>query len=183
MNRSKMRNILSAVCIVLIIFLICRNYFGQAQQQGEEPSHNETATVTQAASSTGETDSDDGAEPSRSPSEDESGASYVSPEDDAGAEDSVSISEYVQYRFRNKKLLEQHYEKHGIEMGFDSKEAYEQAAGDVINNPEALFKHEAEDGDGVYYIEATNEFVILSTDGYIRTYFLPEGKKAYFDRQ
>ena len=41
----------------------------------------------------------------------------------------------------------------------------------------------AEDGDGVYYIEDTNEFVILSTDGYIRTYFRPSGGKKYFDKQ
>ena len=35
----------------------------------------------------------------------------------------------------------------------------------------------------VFYVEATNEFVVLSTDGYIRTYFLPDGGKRYFDRQ
>ena len=54
---------------------------------------------------------------------------------------------------------------------------------DVINNPDALYKTEAEDGDGVYYLEATNEFVILSTDGYIRTYFRPNGGIDYFNRQ
>ena len=87
------------------------------------------------------------------------------------------------YHFRNKKLLDQHYEKHGKEMGFASAEEYEQAASDVINSLDALFKIEAEDGDGVYYIEETNEFVILSTDGYIRTYFNPSGGKKYFDKQ
>lgn len=87
------------------------------------------------------------------------------------------------YRFRNKKLLNQHYEKHGIEMGFGSDEEYQAAASAVINNPNALSKIEAEDGDFVYYVEATNEFVVLSTDGYIRTYFLPSGGKAYYDRQ
>ena len=44
-------------------------------------------------------------------------------------------------------------------------------------------KIEKEDGDTVYYVEATNEFVVLSTDGYIRTYFLPDSGKRYFDRQ
>ena len=87
------------------------------------------------------------------------------------------------YVFRNEKLLNEHYEKHGIEMGFTSAEAYQAAASAVITNPNSLFKIEAEDGDGVYYLEATNEFVILSTDGYIRTYFLPSSGKAYFDRQ
>lgn len=87
------------------------------------------------------------------------------------------------YHFRNNNLLEQHFEKHGKEMGFETKEAYEKAASDVINNPKALFKNEAEDGDYVYYVEETNEFVVLSLDGYIRTYFLPYSGKKYFDRQ
>lgn len=87
------------------------------------------------------------------------------------------------YRFRNYKLLDQHYEKHGIEMGFANREDYEKAASDVINNPKALHKTESEDGDYVYYVEETNEFVVLSRDGYIRTYFLPSQGKKYYDRQ
>lgn len=93
---------------------------------------------------------------------------------------------YVEYHFRNKKLLNQHFEKHGSEFadfGYADAEAYEKGASDVINNPDALFKTEAEDGDGVYYIEESNEFVILSTDGYIRTYFRPSGRIDYFNRQ
>lgn len=87
------------------------------------------------------------------------------------------------YTFRSAKLLNQHYEKHGIEMGFASASEYEKAAAAVINNSAALHKLESEDGDHVYYVEATNEFVILSTDGYIRTYFLPSGGRSYYDRQ
>lgn len=91
--------------------------------------------------------------------------------------------ETVRYSFRNNKLLTQHYEKHGIDMGFSSKEDYEAAASAVINNPAALHKTEKEDGDFVYYVEETNEFVVLSTDGYIRTYFLPDAGKKYYDKQ
>ena len=91
--------------------------------------------------------------------------------------------DYIQYKFRSSNLLEQHYEKHGIEMGFDSKENYERAASDVINNPDSLHKTEKEDGDYVYYLEATNEFVVLSVDGYIRTYFLPSSGIKYYERQ
>ena len=96
---------------------------------------------------------------------------------------SEEISEYVEYRFKSEKLLNQHYEKHGIDMGFASAEEYEKAASDVINNPDALSKLEKEDGDVVFYIEDTNEFVVLSTEGYIRTYFLPDAGKSYYDRQ
>ena len=89
----------------------------------------------------------------------------------------------VSLTFASKKLLNDHYNKHGIEMGFASAEDYLAAANRVVNNPDALHKLEAEDGDDVYYVEATNEFVVVSTAGYIRTYFLPSGGKAYFDRQ
>ncbi|MCR5777425.1 MAG: hypothetical protein K6G84_08430 [Lachnospiraceae bacterium] len=86
-------------------------------------------------------------------------------------------------RFRNKKLLNQHYEKHGIEMGFSSAKAYENAASEVPASEEALHKTEKEDGDDVYYIEETNEFVVVSTDGYIRTYFNPNSGIKYFNKQ
>lgn len=85
--------------------------------------------------------------------------------------------------FRKPAYLEEHYEKHGKEMGFTSKEEYLVAANVVINNPNALHKTEKEDGDDVYYLESTNEFVIVSTDGYLRTYFYPADGLAYFNRQ
>ena len=88
-----------------------------------------------------------------------------------------------EYTFRNSSLLENHYQKHGIEMEFGSASEYEKAASDVANSPDALHKKEKEDNDDVYYIEATNEFVVVSTDGFIRTYFKPSSGKAYYDRQ
>ncbi len=94
-----------------------------------------------------------------------------------------TAAEKPDVKFRSKKLLNQHYEKHGKEMGFSSAKEYEAAAAEVVNSPDALHKTEAEDGDDIYYIEATNEFVVVSTDGYIRTYFNPSGGKKYYDRQ
>ncbi|MDE6788078.1 MAG: lipoprotein [Ruminococcus sp.] len=93
----------------------------------------------------------------------------------------------VEYSFRTKNQLEQHFEKHGDEFDgdfdYNTAEEYEAGANDVINNPDALYKTEKDDGDGVYYLESTNEFVILSTDGYIRTYFRPTAGIDYFNRQ
>lgn len=101
--------------------------------------------------------------------------------------DDLSDDTYVEYYFRSEKLLDQHFEKHGEEFyddfGYETAEDYERGASDVINDPDALFKYEEEDGDGVYYLEDTNEFVILSTDGYIRTYFRPDSGIDYFNRQ
>ena len=87
------------------------------------------------------------------------------------------------YRFRNDYLLNQHFEKHGREMGFSTAKEYESAASDVVNNPKSLHKTEKEYGDDCYYLEETNDFVVVSTDGYIRTYFRPDKGKEYFDKQ
>ena len=91
--------------------------------------------------------------------------------------------ELTDYGFRNKNLRDSHYEKHGIEMGFETVEDYILAANKVISNPDALHKLEAEDNDHIYFIEETNEFVVLSQDGYIRTYYIANGGIDYFNRQ
>lgn len=104
-------------------------------------------------------------------------------QDTQGTQDIRDAQGTTTVRFRNTRLRQEHYEKHGIEMGFTSPEAYEQAAAAVVQNKDALHKLEEEDGDDVYYLESTNEFVIVSTDGYIRTYFYPSNGKDYFDRQ
>lgn len=109
------------------------------------------------------------------------------PEISSAAETESTVNtnndEYTEYWFRTKKLRDQHYEKHGIEMGFASADDYRKAASDVVNDPDALHKTEKEDGDDVYYLEDTNDFVIVSKDGYLRTYFRPDKGKAYYDRQ
>lgn len=82
--------------------------------------------------------------------------------------------------FRNKGLLMQHYDKHGSEMGCSSAEEYENEAARVAQSRSALRKRQG-DGDTCYYIESTREFVVVSNDGYIRTYF--KASEAYFDKQ
>ena len=84
--------------------------------------------------------------------------------------------------FKYPDRLTEHYEKHGVEMGFASEGDYLKAANAVITNPESLHKLEAEDGDDVYFLESTNEIVFVSKEGFIRTYFIADGIE-YFDRQ
>ena len=108
----------------------------------------------------------------------------VTPDQTAKPDQTTESSENAQpLKFRSKKLLNQHYEKHGIDMGFDSAADYEAAAAAVVANPDALHKIEKEDGDDVYYLEETNEFVIVSKDGYLRTYFLPDAGIKYYNKQ
>lgn len=101
----------------------------------------------------------------------------------AKTEDEEKETEESTLTFRNQKLLNSHYEKHGKEMGFASAKEYEKAAARVVTNQDALHKTEAEDGDDVYYIESTNEFVVVSKDGYLRTYFYPSDGLDYYNRQ
>ena len=99
-------------------------------------------------------------------------------------DESEDLTEVViEYEFKNEELFENHYKKHGIEMGFDSAEEYLVGANRVIASPDVLHKKEAEDGDDVYYLEATNEFVVVSKAGYIRTYFNPSDGIDYYNRQ
>lgn len=105
------------------------------------------------------------------------------PDADSSHEADYDSEEEMNYCFRNAERLDEHYEKHGIEMGYDSAENYEAAANAVIHNPNALHKIEAEDGDDIYYVEETNDFVIVSTDGYIRTYFRPDRGIEYYNKQ
>lgn len=111
--------------------------------------------------------------------EDTEPSNAVADDTDSGREQTPIYAFY----FRKAELLQEHFDKHGAEFGYTSKDEYLEGANRVIASAEALHKLEAEDGDDVYYLEATNEFVIVSTDGYLRTYFKPEDGKAYFDRQ
>ncbi|MCM1264204.1 MAG: zinc-ribbon domain containing protein [Butyrivibrio sp.] len=102
---------------------------------------------------------------------------------DTYVDSNIYSEESTQYSFRNTGLLEEHYQKHGVEMGFSSSAEYQMAANAVVNNENSLHKLEAEDGDDVYYLVETNDFVIVSTDGYIRTYFRPDGGINYYNKQ
>ncbi|MBO5522262.1 MAG: zinc-ribbon domain containing protein [Roseburia sp.] len=87
------------------------------------------------------------------------------------------------YQFRTQENLQEHFSKHGAEFGYQTAEAYLEGANRVIVSADALHKYEKEDGDDVYYLESTNELVIVSTDNYIRTYFKPEDGIEYYNRQ
>lgn len=87
------------------------------------------------------------------------------------------------YTFRTEQNLTQHFEKHGNEFDYKTKEEYVAGANRVISSKDALHKLEKEDGDDVYYLEATNEFVVVSKQGYIRTYFKPDKGIAYYNKQ
>lgn len=106
-------------------------------------------------------------------------------ETEAESEDPLQLvtlaPEGVELHFKNKERLDEHFEKHNEDFGYRNAEEYEAGANAVIHNPNALSKLEGEDGDYVYFLESTGEFVIVSPKKVIRTYYKTD--RAYFDRQ
>lgn len=110
------------------------------------------------------------------------GCSFVSDEaQSASSHDTAAAETASHLTFRTDEKLQQHFEKHGWETGCSTAEEYLAAANAVIANPDSLHKLQAEDGDDLYFLESTGEFVVVSPAGYIRTYYLTD--RNYFDRQ
>lgn len=105
---------------------------------------------------------------------------------EASEDDLFETEKAVQkYYFRSEKLFDSHYEKHGAEFGDITQDEYLDLANELINaeGENILHKTEKEDGDFLYYDTETNEFLVLSTDGYIRTFFKPSAGLDYWERQ
>ena len=85
--------------------------------------------------------------------------------------------------FRTPEKLIEHFYEHGEQTKCDSAEEYLIKANMVIQNPESQSKYETDEGDNdkIYYLSETGEIVFVSTDGYIRTYFVADDE--YFERQ
>ena len=96
------------------------------------------------------------------------------------AQSSSNSKTYSGYTFRSSSLLASHFTKHGREVGASSETEYVNMANNVINSADQ-HKKEKEDDDIVYFKSSTGEFVVLSDDGYIRTYYIAD--QAYYDRQ
>jgi len=78
--------------------------------------------------------------------------------------------------------LEQHFRKHGGEMGFAAKEDYLRAAQALVRGGPGV-ETLRRGGDTLFFKEQTNEFAVLSSRNVIRTYFRPDGGRRYWERQ
>ena len=182
-----LRTVIKLIIVLVLAFLIAQISKQHDQSQNGGASGTQQEQTGSAQSGSGEqADESNGGETAQ----DESTAADNNDEQDLTTannttltgEDASEKKETI-YTFRNRYLLEQHFEKHGGDFDYATAEEYENGASAVINNPKALHKTEAEDGDDVYFVEKTGEFVVLSTDGYIRTYFRPRNGIKYFNRQ
>ncbi|MEG1427416.1 MAG: hypothetical protein RSC76_06975 [Oscillospiraceae bacterium] len=90
------------------------------------------------------------------------------------------------YQFRKEKMMKEHYRKHVIERGefgdITIEEYLQQAQALISSTDQEILTKTEGDGDTVFYRESTNEYAVLSKDGYIRTYFKPTRGIDYFNR-
>ena len=166
--------ILSLIMVMAVFFTGCSMTYDNSQTSG-------TTNAGTTVAATTETTTTSSSSSSAAASDNTKSTGKTNSKQTTSADSKNTSSSNL--TFRNENLLNSHYEKHGKDMGFSSAKEYEKAAAAVVANSSALHKKEAEDGDDVYYIESTNEFVIVSTDGYIRTYFNPDAGIAYYNRQ
>ena len=85
----------------------------------------------------------------------------------------------------NKKTLTQHFHDHGQQMGCNSKESYAAHAVSFANNVDRvncvsfIDKH----GSTYKYNKATNTLAVITSDGYVITYYKPKDGYDYYKKQ
>lgn len=80
------------------------------------------------------------------------------------------------YRFKTSLKRTEHFNHHGADFGAASITVYETQADAFLRRPlsATCFERRRADGDIVRFDSATDEFAVLSNDGFIRTYFKPD---------
>lgn len=166
---SKLKKIIGSIATVIVVIIGAFFYLSAPEDSVDSTTENSYQQVS---------------EPEVEIEEEASEATVV---EDEESQDSTELTEEVVqeefYEFRKQQYLDEHFDKHGEEFDYDNAQEYLEGANRVINDPNSLYKTENEDGDHIYYLESTNEFVVVSTDGYIRTYFKPSAGIDYFNRQ
>lgn len=193
-GNTRFKKYLGIVVVVLLLGVIYPLWNGAQDNGNDAPGNGDTEQVGQDSQGIGNDSSNQDSQGVWSGQDvrDEQDGQSGQPGQDSkdiwdshGTQDEIDHPDVVEqrYTFRNEKYLEEHFEKHGSEFDYATKEEYVAGANRVIGSEEALYKTEAEDGDHIYYLESSNEIVFLSADGYIRTYFKPQAGKKYYDRQ
>lgn len=81
-----------------------------------------------------------------------------------------------------RENAEQHFRKHGPDMGFETADDYINAARDFIDNPPpGTLTARQKDGDTVFYHAETNRFAVKSKRGAPRTFFNPDPARHGYD--
>ncbi|WP_294795034.1 minor capsid protein [uncultured Fenollaria sp.] len=87
--------------------------------------------------------------------------------------------------FKNNKLLESHFNKHKVEFeNCKTSNDYLKLVNDFYKNEnkDEVLGLTFLDGESVKYNIKTNEFMAISNNGKVKTYFKPKGGKDYYER-
>lgn len=86
----------------------------------------------------------------------------------------------------NKHGYDKHYNKHAEDMGLTTKESYASHALKFANTVDKIncvsFVH-TKTGSTYKYNKVTNEFAIITKDGYVVTYYKPQSGYKYYKSQ
>lgn len=83
----------------------------------------------------------------------------------------------------NPHTAADHFDRHGAEVGANSREEYTLAAIRFINEVEGKKQIQDSEGTRRFYLESTNEFASAYPDGTVRTYFKPKKGIKYWEGQ
>ncbi|MGN0707097.1 MAG: hypothetical protein ACI4JC_03785 [Faecalibacterium sp.] len=88
-------------------------------------------------------------------------------------------------QFSSGHVLQKHYDKHLHEFDGISRQAYLERANALADAPlsDDVVQLVRSDGSISKYCFSTNEFVVVTDDGNIRTFFKPEAREAYWDEE
>nr|DAG49670.1 MAG TPA: minor capsid protein [Caudoviricetes sp.] len=88
----------------------------------------------------------------------------------------------IKIEFETPESMQKHYAKHGEEYGDISIESYVSLANELVNVPASddVEKIVRSDGSTAIYRFSTNDFLVVTKDGSIRTFFKPKNGKEYW---
>lgn len=97
----------------------------------------------------------------------------------------MELSKTPLRQFSSGQVLQKHYDKHLHEFDGISRQAYLERANALADAPlsDDIVQLVRSDGSISKYCFSTNEFVVVTADGNIRTFFKPKEKEAYWDEE
>lgn len=112
-------------------------------------------------------------------------AAYLARKDSTAIGKSAKLLSEPSHSFVSEELFKRHFAKHVSEFGDITAEEYLRHASAMSNMPvsDDVVQLVRSDGSVSKYCFSTNEFVVTTSDGDIRTYFKPKEKEAYWDEE
>lgn len=112
-------------------------------------------------------------------------AAYAARKLSTKADNSAKMVSKSTHSFTSEEVLKKHFEKHVVEFGNITVEEYLKFANALSDTPisDDVVQLVRSDGSVSKYRFSTNEFVVTTKDGNIRTYFKPKDKEAYWNEE